>query len=104
MNPSNVEDQTIAQPAELEKVSSREAAQVAESITKTATTNPQIFNYHPILRVNRAILPESLIVGDIIDIDGRSYKVISESEDSLSKEKDSGSYATLELVQDVEKA
>lgn len=59
--------------------------------------SPQLYQYHPVIRVNKAFLV-GLEVGDYVTIDGRKYVVESDSENQLSKGRGDASYFVLRLV------
>ena len=61
-------------------------------------TSPKTTEYAPILYISRDVLPESTDIGDEIAVQGARYKVISLDANSLSREKNSGYVATLELI------
>jgi len=71
-----------------------------EPIKKEASgaTSPPKVHYAPVLHISRNVLPEDTNIGDVLWIQGAKYKVTSLSENSISREADSGSLVTLELV------
>lgn len=103
----NIEEQLAAETSEklkeIDKYSewhtkTTEAALEKEAGSLGVSNTPQLYQYQPLVRINKAFLPDVLKEGDIIPLNGRKYKIVSLSDGQLSKELNSGSLATLEMI------
>ena len=99
----------IAAIEELETYKEAEANQIiAERLTKTAGDEPktQFEGTNEQVILNKHLIPidaSDLEVGDVVHIDGISYKLVSKSRDVLSKGEDDGSQWTFEKVTPISK-
>ena len=74
--------------------------QVLAPITKVASpSTPDHGGYACVLKINKAQFPESLKVGDIINVDGMQYRIVDGNEGKLSSA-GTGVYWTLQQVTD----
>ena len=103
----NIEEQLAAETSEklkeIDKYSewhtkTTEAALEKDAGSLGVSNTPQLYQYQPLVRINKAFLPDVLKEGDIIPLNGRKYKIVSLSDGQLSKELNSGSLATLEMI------
>lgn len=67
-------------------------------VEKTAASAPQVNYNQEFLRLPKDFLPASLVVGDVIAVDGLRWKLSSKSEGQLSSQKDGALYWLFERV------
>jgi len=65
-----------------------------EKVSSSNVEVPREKELH-VIRVSRILLPEDAKVGDLVEVDGYIYQIVSLSENALSKQIPYGSYATL---------
>lgn len=84
---------------EQETVTRKSSQETSKNVKKegSGAISPQLYQYHPVIRVNKAFLV-GLEIGDYVTIDGRKYVVESDSENQLSKGRGDASYFVLRLV------
>jgi hypothetical protein len=97
--------------AKLEQIDAEEAHKAEQTETALATPSaapalkkeaagsiqPQESQIQPVFKINRAFLPQSLQVGQTIDLDGVRYRLVSKHDGTqLDKSADSGSMWTFE--------
>jgi hypothetical protein len=81
---------------------------IAEKLTKTAGDEPktQFEGTNETVYLNKHLIPadvENLDIGNVVHVDGVSYKLVSKSKDQLSKGEDDASTWVFEKVQPVAK-
>lgn len=76
---------------------------LAPGVAKTATPMaPTNTGYQEVLRMPKDFLPQSLKVGDVIEVDGLRWRLSSKSENQLSNIKDTSSHWLFERVRTVD--
>ncbi len=63
---------------------------------------PHLMEYAPIIHVHKSVLPDSLAIGDVINLDGMHYKIVEDDASKLSTV-GTGSMWTLRMIETDEK-
>lgn len=65
-----------------------EAAYKEEGLTKEAGIQTIVTQVHPVIHVQKLWLPSSLKIGDVINLEGSQYKIVSDDHNKMSSDSD----------------